>query len=193
MGGRPLLALSRARVYDARYGEAPACAAAVTANLENYHGHSIEMSEEDPTTYDHALGMLFGFGHKPVIYGRRLYGGAATEAVYRKWLAFFRQYREPLRGELVHLARPNGFHPDGVMVVAPAANPAAMVVLFNPQSVSARVTLALPLALAGFQPNGVADLEGVGRVALDARAAGILALELKPMEVRTVCVRRAGA
>jgi hypothetical protein len=176
-------------VYDARYGEAPACAAAVTANLENYHGHSIEMAEDHPATYDHALGMIFGFGHKPVIFGRRLYDGAATKAVYRKWLAFYRQYRETLRGELIHLARPDGYQPDGVMVVAPTADPPAIVVLFNPQSTPARFTGELPLLWAGFQPNEIADLEGVGPVKLDARAAGILALELQPLEVKTVCVR----
>jgi hypothetical protein len=191
MGGMPLVALSRARVYDARYGEAPACAAAVTANLENYHGHSIELAETNTATYDHVLGVIFGFGHKPVMFGRRLYGGAASEAVYRKWLAFFRQYRETLQSEMVHLARPDGFHPDGVMVVAPASDPPALVTLFNPHDAPARVHFALPLALAGFAPGEAAVAEGIGRLLMDARAAGLLCTELHPFEVKTIAIRRA--
>jgi hypothetical protein len=49
----------------------------------------------------------------------------------------------------------------------------------------------LPLALAGFAPGEAAVAEGIGRLLMDARAAGLLCTELHPFEVKTIAIRRA--
>ena len=188
-GGMPLIAATRARLYDARR-DVPACAAWSFASLDEYHGHSVEASEEDPVTYDHAVGSVFGYGHWGMLHARRLFLGPRTEALLRKWLDFYRRHRETLAGEMIHLRRPDGVHPDGHMFAAPDADPPAMLVLFNPSARKATASVVLPLHYAGFAPEGRAEVEGVGEVRLDSAGCAAVTVELAPSEIRTLAVRR---
>ncbi|WP_308638071.1 alpha-galactosidase [Paenibacillus silvisoli] len=189
MGGMPLVVTTRAYVYDSRYKD-PACATWTSCNLEEYHGHSIEPSDTNPATYDHAIGGVFGYGHCGALYGKRLYFGDVTRAIFRKWIQFFKTYRRTLAGEMVHLARPNGFEPDAVMHVSLEADIPAVLVVFNPVDQEQRVSLELPLNYAGFTAGSQAAIGAGGVIQLDSRGHGIVSLKLRANEILTIAIEQ---
>ncbi len=192
IGGRALVAATRARLYDARFGALPASCVWAYHALDPLHGHGIEASEEDPMTYEHSLAGALGNGYWGILRGRRLFVGPRTEAIFRKWIAFYKAHRATFCGGHVHLVRPDGIHPDAMLHVNPEAAVPAVLTLFNPAPAPADLGLALPLGHAGFAGGGQAVVEGQGVIALDARGTGVIALRLAPNEVRALEVRRTG-
>jgi len=170
----------RARMYQSRYGT-PACAAWAFLAIDKYHRNSIEMSEERPWIYDHALGGLFGYGHSGLLHGTRLFAGPRTKEIFLKWTAFHRRHRETLLGDFIHVAQPDGVHVDAVLHTNPDAEIPAVAVVFNPLDKGQRASLAFPLAYAGFKGG-----ELVGAARLDDAGRAILHLEMNPHEVRTI-------
>lgn len=191
MGGMRLVTQTRAFMFDSRYKD-PSCSTWTSCNLETYHGHSIEPSEENTATYDHAVGGMFGYGHSGVLYGKKLYIGENTKKVLEKWIQFYKRYRSTLAGEIVHLARPTGFEPDAVMHVSLEASVPALLVVFNPLEKASSITLELPLKYAGFAGGDVAVVEQLGPISLDSRGHGMVTLQLKPNEIMTLEINRNG-
>lgn len=185
MGGMPLVSTFRSRLYDARY-KLPSCATWSFCAIDEYHDHGIEASEGNTASYNHALGGTLGYGHSGNFYGRELYIGPNTEKVFKGWVDFFRKYRATLAGEMIHLARPNGSDPDAVMHISPAANPPALLVIFNPVDVQAKISLEIPLRDAGFAGGSTAVVEDYGLLKLDSRASGIITIELAPDEIKVL-------
>lgn len=184
IGGMPLVVMQRSCLYDARY-EVPACATWSACNIEKYHGHSIEASEENTATYEHAIASMFGYGQNGILYSKKIFVGENTKKVFHKWVEFFKKHKQTLAGEMVHIAKPNGFEPDAVMHVSPEADIPAVLVAFNPLDEEMNVSYELPLKYAGFKGNGVADVEGIGRITLDSRGHGVVNVKFKPFEVKT--------
>ncbi|MCF7853537.1 MAG: hypothetical protein K9N51_01970 [Candidatus Pacebacteria bacterium] len=187
--GMPLIIATRARLYDGLYSR-PASGAWGFLAFDDYHGNSMGISDRNPELYDHALGGLFGLGYWGFLHGRRLYCSSKTKRIFERWTRFYKDHVSTLAGECVHLARPDGMHPDGVMHVAPHATPPAVVVLFNPRAVTAAAALALPLGYAGFEPGGLAEIESIGRIKLDSRATGLATVTLLPWEVKTLDIQK---
>jgi len=187
IGGMPLVVATRARLYDARHHLPGNCAWGYHV-IDPLHGHGIEPSEEDPRSFEHALAGTFGYGHWGLLRGCKQFVGPNTEAIFRKWTAFYRQYRATLGRGLIHLVRPDGKHPDAVLHVNPEANPPAIVVAFNPASEPATLNLVLPLRHAGFSADSSVHVEGVGNVRLDANAGGLLSISLAAGEVRAMVI-----
>ena len=187
IGGMPLVVATRARLYDARHDLPGNCAWGYHV-LDPLHGHGIEPSEDDPRSFEHALAGTFGYGHWGLLRGRKQFVGPKTEAIFRKWIGFYRQYRETLGRGFIHLVRPDGRHPDAVLHVNPAADPPAIVVAFNPARELATLHLCLPLRHAGFAAGATARAEGIGDLPLDSGGRGQLSITLAGGEVRAVVI-----
>lgn len=183
MGGMPLVTAFRSLAYDARQKN-PARNAWNYVALDNLHGHSIEATEENPVSYDHAMGACFGYGHWGLLHGAHLSLGPKTEAILQKWLDFYRTHRTTLAGALVHLTRPDGAHPDAALHVNAEADLPAVMVAFNPSSEAATLSAALPLRLAGLRGGSTVNMDGVGKITLDTNGTALVSVELKPYEIK---------
>jgi hypothetical protein len=188
MGGMALVTANRSRLYDWRL-KVPACCSWTMLDIDEYHGHSIEASDENPASFDHACGATFGYGHFGFVHGRTAYIGPRTKAIFRDWITFYRTHRETLAGEHVHLARPDGLHADGIMHVNPQADPPALAVLFNPTGRVVEADFLLPLAFAGFRSGDRASVDEVGIVTLDDAARGTIRVTFEPYGVKRIAVR----
>ena len=188
MGGMPLVVMSRSCLYNGRYKD-PSCATWASCNLELYHGHSIEASEENIATYDHALGSMFGYGHGGALYSKVPYIGDNTKKIFDKWVNFFKKYRQTLAGETVHIAKPNGFEPDAVLHVSLQSEIPALLVIFNPVGEKQEVSLELPLKYAGFKGMDTAVIEGHGKTTLDSRGHCTLDVSLEPYEIKKLEIK----
>jgi len=182
MGGIALVSATRALLYDARYQMPASCAWAYHA-LDLLHGHSIEASDTDPLTYEHSLAGVLANGYWGMLRGRNLFIGPRTEAIFHKWIRFYREHRATFCGGHVHLVRPDGSHPDAMLHVNPAAPVPAVLTAFNPSQQAACLILALPLYRAGFSGNSHPLLEGQGPLDLDSRGTATVTLRLEPGEV----------
>jgi hypothetical protein len=183
--GMELVNNYRRTIYQARYST-PAWGTWGFVALGEYHGHSIELDEARPYILDHALGGFFGYGHCSALTGEKFFCGPETEAVFRKWIDFYRKRRTTLQGDFIHLAAPDGQRPDAVMHTNSAAAVPAVAVVFNPVEKVQTVNLNLPLEYAGFSPGEKISISGSGANVLDDRAAVSITLELKPFEVRII-------
>jgi hypothetical protein len=189
MGGMSLVTMTRACVYESRY-DTPACGHWTSFNMRDYHGHSMEASEENTASYEHALAGVFGYGFDGSIYASEPYVGKKTKAIYDKWLGIFDKYKETFLGEFVHLAQPNGYQPDGVMHVNPKAEVPALAVLFNPCKEQKKLFLSLPLGYAGFKENDTAVANGE-ELEVDSCGNACIKVALKPEEVKVIPINKA--
>lgn len=92
-------------------------------------------------------------------------------------------------GELIHLVRPDGTHPDALLHVCPEADPLALLVAFNPGKQAGKIQLTLSLHYAGFDDNAAARV-GDTSVRLDSSGRGSAKIELEPFEIKYLPVRR---
>ncbi|MBO9610793.1 MAG: hypothetical protein J7639_32885, partial [Paenibacillaceae bacterium] len=189
MGGMPLIVQGRSFLYDARY-DTPACMGWAFTSLGIYHKNSIEANDDNPITYEHAIATMFGYGHAGILFGQELYVGERTKAILQKWTRFYKTYRETMKGELVHIARPNHADPDAVMHVNPEADVPALLVVFNPTGERKEVSFELPLNYAGFKAGEEAVLDDATSLKLDSRAHACLTLTLEPFEILTIPLQR---
>lgn len=180
---------SRARLYQARFNT-PACCTWAMACTDAYHRHSLELDEERPWLYEHALAGMFGYGHPGALYGARLWCGPRTKETLIRWIAFYKRFRDTLSGDFLHLIPPDGEHPDAVLHTNPAARAPAVAVFINPAAKGQKINAVLPLHYAGFQPGAnVKSADGL-EIELDDRAAAPISVALGPYEVKTIALTR---
>ena len=81
--------------------------------------------------------------------GPRLYDTEATKAVVQKWVSWFKQHRDILESDIIHVRRPDGRDIDCVLHVNPNLKERGLCVVFNPLDEPVERTLVLPLYYAG--------------------------------------------
>lgn len=189
LGGMPYVTMTRACVYEGRY-TTPACCHWTAFNLENYHGHSIEASEENPASYEHSVAGMFGYGFDGTVYARQPYVGEKTKQIYFKWLDIFKRYRETFLGEFIHLAAPNGCDADGVLHVSPTAKTPALAVIFNPTNQPKEFCAALPLRYADIPSGSYITFENE-KIMVDSASNASVKTSLAPYEVKAIPIEKA--
>ena len=119
------------------------------------------------------------------------------KAKLKRWVLFYKAYRQTLIQPVVHLRRPDMQSWDGFLHVHPEAGEGeanAVAMLFNPTERSLSVTALLPLYYAGVGegPNVSLSVNG-GPFEQHALGRGydvILSVEMRARSVATVVVRR---
>lgn len=187
-GGMPLVTMTRSCVYEARY-KTPPCCVWTSFNLEDYHGHSMEADESNPATYEHSLAAMLGYGIDNSIYAKEPYIGENTKQVYFKWIQIFKQYREILLGDFIHIAQPNGYQPDAVLHTCPGGEVPALLIVFNPCNSKQMVNYILPLQYADLSPETTVVAEEK-EIRLDSVSGAAVQVELAPYEVKAIPITR---
>jgi hypothetical protein len=116
--------------------------------------------------YEWALAQYLSYGVAACYRGPRLYDNVQTMGVAKKWVDFYKKYRDIVTSDIVHVRRPdmqgtaeqNGdkthyFLPpldfDCILHVNPFITNRGLAVVFNPTSTSLNFTLSLPLYYTG--------------------------------------------
>ena len=104
------LSISRQGMYDDLFHYTPTVGW-MFLPLVDYHGGgelaAFEPLSEHLVEYDWALAQYFGAGVAACYRGYRLYDSNATRLVVKKWVDFFRKYRDILTSDVVHIRRPD--------------------------------------------------------------------------------------
>lgn len=154
---------SRQNIYDGTWTKSSSMGWMMVP-LTEYHGGgaaaTIEPLKDHLKEYEIHLINTLGAGVQACWRGPRLYDTDETKLLVRRWVSWFKQYRDILESDLIHARRANGRDVDFYLHVNPNLRQKAMVIAFNPQPRPVTETLRVPLYYSGLTRTATARHEG---------------------------------
>ncbi|MCR9246225.1 MAG: alpha-galactosidase [bacterium] len=123
--------------------------------LTQYHGGgaaaTVEPLSEHLDHYERMIISNLAYGAQACYRGPRLYDTDATRTVVKRWVDWYKKYRDILESDVIHGSsrRADGLDLDWVLHANPAASPPAMLVVFNPTERDIRRRVPLDLYYSG--------------------------------------------
>ena len=143
---------TRQNIYDGTWEKTPSMGW-MFVPLTEYHGGgaaaTIEPLHEHLDHYERMLVSNLACGVQACYRGPRLYDGDETRELVRKWVGWYKQYRNILESDIVHGRRADGRDLDWMLHVNPRLEHKGMLVVFNPLDRSAAKTLTVNLYYTG--------------------------------------------
>ncbi|HWQ31486.1 MAG TPA: alpha-galactosidase [Blastocatellia bacterium] len=133
--------------------------------LVQYHGGgaaaTIEPLREHLADYEQHLANNLGYGAQACYRGPRLYDSPETKAVVVRWVKWFKQYRDILESDVIHIRRADGRSLDVVLHVNPALPVRGLAMIYNPADEPLQQEITLPLYYTGLSDVAlVAERDG---------------------------------
>jgi hypothetical protein len=110
--------------------------------------------------YEQALMQYLASGCQFVVTGDELYDSPETKAMVSRCFDWFREYRDILTSEIIHVSRPNGRDLDCMLHVNPLLKHKGMVVVFNPTDDDVEKIFKIPLYYTGLKGKAMIRHEG---------------------------------
>ena len=156
--------IARQNIYDGTYEKTPSMGW-MHVPLVQYHGGgqaaTFEPLSEHLDDYEAYLAQNFGSGVNAAYRGTRLYDTEQTKAVVKKWVDFYKKYREILESDIIHVRRPDGCSIDCMFHANAQTNPCGLAMLYNPTRTVQQMTLKLPLYYTGLSETAkIREKEG---------------------------------
>lgn len=146
--------LGRQNIYDGTWAKTPSMGW-MFVPLVQYHGGgeaaTLEPLHEHLDAFEAHLVQNFGCGVQACYRGPRWYDTDETKALVTKWIAWYKQYRQVLDADLIHVRRADGLHLDAMLHVNPTGTPRGMLLVFNPASEAQSETMQVPLYFTGIE------------------------------------------
>ncbi|MFH1744378.1 MAG: alpha-galactosidase [bacterium] len=144
--------IARQNIFDATYLKPPSLGWMFVPLVE-YHGGgapaTLEPLSEHLTEYEWHLALNFGSGVIACYRGPRLYDTDETKEVVKKWVEFYKKYRDILTSDIIHVRRPDHKSVDCILHVNPELNTCGLAMVYNPLDHPVETTLNLPLYYTG--------------------------------------------
>lgn len=157
--------VSRMTVYDQTYAKIPT-QGWMFVPLVDYHGGgdaaAFEPMSQHLPEYNMALAQYLLAGVAACYRGFRLYDTPEVQAVVTHWVSVYKQYREIITSDIVHVRRPDGQSMDAFMHVNAFAmdGTQAFAAVFNPTLFNLTQTLQFNLYYAGISTTALVSHEG---------------------------------
>jgi hypothetical protein len=155
----------RQNIFDGTWDKAPSMGWMFVPLVEYQGGGAaatLEPLSEHLDAYEAHLANNFGAGVQACYRGPRLYDTPATQAVLKKWVGWFKQYRDILESDIIHWRRADGRDLDGFLHVNAQLRQCGLAVIYNPLGQPVERTITLPLYYTGLT-NRVQVREQEGR------------------------------
>ena len=144
--------IERQNIFDGTWEKTPSMGW-MFVPLTEYQGGgaaaTIEPLKDHLPHYEQRLANLFGAGVIACYRGPRLYDTDETKAVVKRWVEFYKQHREVLNADLLHLRRADGRDLDYILHVNPAGQEKGLLMVYNPLEQEVSRTLRIPLYYTG--------------------------------------------
>jgi hypothetical protein len=144
--------LGRQNIFDGTWQKTPTMGW-MFVPLVQYQGGgeaaTIEPLSEHLDFYQAHLAQNFLAGVQACYRGTRLYDTEATKAVVKGWVDLYKSYRDILDSDIIHLRRPDGRSPDGILHVNPSLKTKGLAVIYNPTGRQVSGQWVLPLYYTG--------------------------------------------
>ncbi len=182
------LSVSRQTMYDNTYHFIPT-QGWMFLPLVQYHGGgsaaTFEPLSQNIVEYEWGLAQYFGYGVAPCYRGYRLYDSNETMSVVKKWVTFFKTYRDILVSDIVHIRRPDMQGIDAIIHVNPKLDHRGLAMVFNPTAVAISETLKIPLYYTGIKKSAHVSKEGGSSIVyqLEHNFSVHIEISLSPMNL----------
>ncbi|MBT3343037.1 MAG: alpha-galactosidase [Gemmatimonadetes bacterium] len=159
--------LGRQNIYDGTWEKSPSMGWMFVPLVE-YHGGgeaaTLEPLHDHLDAYEAHLAQNFGAGVQACYRGARLYDTDRTRTVVKKWVDFYKKYRQILEADIIHLRRPDARDLDGFLHVDPFGDVRGLAMVFNPLDVEVTRSWRLPLYYTGLSDVAlIREQEGSGQ------------------------------
>ncbi len=142
----------RLNIYDGLWDRIPSMCWTFVP-LTQYHGGgaaaTLEPLKEHLVDYENHMMQNYGSGVQACYRGPRLYDAPETKALVKNVIDWYKQYRDILNSDLIHLRRPSGKDWDGFMHVNPGLKQKGLAMFFNPTDEAIEREINLPLYYTG--------------------------------------------
>ncbi len=143
---------TRQNIYDGAWEKTPSMGW-MFVPLTEYHGGgedaTIEPLNEHLDHYQRMMMSNLGGGVQACYRGPRLYDTEETKAMVKASVDWFKQHREVLEGDIIHLRRADGRDIDYWLNVNPKGDEKALLMVFNPLNEAVQREIKVPLYYSG--------------------------------------------
>jgi hypothetical protein len=142
------LILARQNIYDGTWLKTPSMGWMFVPLVEYGGGGAaatLEPLGEHLADYEAHLALNLGAGVQACYRGPRLFDSGATGEVVKRWVDFYKQHRDVLEADLIHLRRPDGRDVDFAFHVRSSGRERALCMVHNPLEVRVERRIRLPL------------------------------------------------
>lgn len=150
------LLLGRQYIYDGTWHKAPTMGwmgLQLVGFYTNDPKVGLEPLSQNLDRYETGLFQHLASGCQFTVRGKRLYDTPETKAMVAKWVNWFKQYRDILTSDIIHLGRPDGRDIDLMLHVNPQIENKGMLIAFNPTDREITKTVKVPLYYTGIRGN----------------------------------------
>ena len=158
------LLLGRQYIYDGTWHKTPTMGW-MTLQLVGFYTNDsrvgLEPLAQNLDRYEVGLFQHLASGCQFTVRGNRLYDTPETKAMVTKWLNWFKQHREILTSDIIHVSRPTGRDLDAMLHVNSQLEEKGMLAVFNPTDKAITKKLKVPLYYTGLKGNAkISDQDG---------------------------------
>ena len=144
--------LNRQNIFDGTWEKTPSMGWGFVP-LTRYQGGGedaiLEPLEQHLDDYKQLMMQYYGAGVQACYRGPRLYDTEKTKQVVVETINWYKQHREVLNADVIHLRRADGRDWDGFLHVAPTEMEKGMLMLFNPLGQPITRTIRVPVYYTG--------------------------------------------
>lgn len=120
----------------------------------------LEPLSEHLTDYEQLMVQYYGAGVQACYRGPRLYDTETTRQLVSKTVAWYKQYRDILNADMIHLRRADGRDWDGFIHVDPQQKNKGFLMLYNPTKERITRTINVPLYYTGLTSSATLKEKG---------------------------------
>jgi hypothetical protein len=172
---------TRQNIYDGTWRKTPSMGW-MFVPLTQYHGGgaaaTIEPLDEHLDHYERMLAGNLGLGVQAVYRGTRLYDTPRVRAAVKKWVGWYKDYRDILESDLIHGRRADGRDLDWMLHVNPGLEQKGMLVVYNPLDEGRTRALEVDLYYTGLVDTARLRHEGGDPIEVALRRDSSLELEV---------------
>ena len=155
--------LGRQNIYDGTWKRNPTDGWTFVP-LVQYHGGgaaaTLEPLDEHLDSYKAHMIQNYGSGVQACYRGFRLYDTERTKEAVKEVISWYKEHRDILCSDVIHLRRPDGRDWDGIMHVNPNLVEKGFAMLYNPTSEDITRTITLPLYYTGLDRKARISQDG---------------------------------
>lgn len=148
--------IERQNIFDGTWEKTPSMGW-MHVPLVEYQGGgaeaTIEPLAEHLPHYGQRLADLFGAGVQAAWRGKRLYDAPETLELVKKWVSFYKQHREILDADIIHVRRPDGRDIDAILHVDPSNIEKGLLMVYNPLNIPVHRDLTLNIYYTGLSES----------------------------------------
>ena len=132
--------------------------------LVQYHGGgaaaTLEPLDEHLDAYKAHMIQNYGSGVQSCYRGFRLYDTERTKEAVKEVISWYKEHRDILNSDIIHLRRPDGKDWDGIMHVNPGLEEKGFAMLYNPTNKEITRVIKLPLYYTGLTRKAKISQDG---------------------------------